>query len=416
MAPKQRRRPKPAIPENDSWGLLLRDLALFGGKWGVVAVAVLWVAELPPARRLPGVAWLPTISDKPLLGRIPPAAHLLHMKEPAAQHAAHQQPGHQRKPTHHKAKPTAEPVAAATPVPATPTPMPATPTPAPVAAAPVLEAPVPAATAPAPVAALPPRTGTGGVKHGARAVNSVPVQVVTVDLLDPTVVATVALANNAARPNVAGSTSGDEPFGKMVKRLHAAAVVNGTFFSKDAEKRVMGNMVRDGALIKFSQWDHDGTTFALGAGNRPLMRTPGADGGPEPWDRSWLALTAGPRLLRNGITWCRPEAEGFRDDHVLGSAGRTALGFDRAGRKLHLVSFEAAVPLTKAAEVMRAIGCHEAMNLDGGASRSMAVAGRVVVPAGRELTNVLAFYDRKHPAPRALRTAFEGFRPEAEAQ
>ena len=38
------------------------------------------------------------------------------------------------------------------------------------------------------------------------------------------------------------------------------------------------------------------------------------------------------------------------------------------------------------------------------------------VPAGRELTNVLAFYDRKHPAPRALRTAFAQYRPEAEAQ
>ena len=250
------------------------------------------------------------------------------------------------------------------------------------------------------------------MRHAARAVNSIPVQVVTVDLLDPRVVGTVSLANNAARPNIAGSTSGDEPFEKMVKRLHAAAVINGTYFSKDDEKRVMGNMVRDGALIKFSQWERGGTTFSLAAGNRPALITGGVDTAPAPWNRSWLAVTAGPRLLRNGVTWCRPEAEAFKDPHVLGEAGRSALGFDRAGKRLHLVSFDANVSLTKAAEVMRAIGCHEAMNLDGGASRSLAVGGRVVVPAGRSLTNVLAFYDRRFPAPRAMTEAFTQFQPD----
>jgi hypothetical protein len=43
------------------------------------------------------------------------------------------------------------------------------------------------------------------------------------------------------------------------------------------------------------------------------------------------------------------------------------------------------------------------MNLDGGASRALAWRGRTVVSAGRSLTNVLAIYDERVPAPAGLR-------------
>ncbi len=39
------------------------------------------------------------------------------------------------------------------------------------------------------------------------------------------------------------------------------------------------------------------------------------------------------------------------------------------------------------------------MNLDGGASRALAANGKILVLAGRSLTNVILVLDAKHPAP-----------------
>ncbi len=61
------------------------------------------------------------------------------------------------------------------------------------------------------------------------------------------------------------------------------------------------------------------------------------------------------------------------------------------------------------AEIMKAIGCVEAMTLDGGASEALAHRGEILVPAGRNLTNAIAVYDRNHPAPVALKTAWTNF-------
>jgi exopolysaccharide biosynthesis protein len=48
-----------------------------------------------------------------------------------------------------------------------------------------------------------------------------------------------------------------------------------------------------------------------------------------------------------------------------------------------LVNFDNNVALQQEAQVMQAIGCHEAMNLDGGASRALASHGQILAPAGR---------------------------------
>jgi len=58
---------------------------------------------------------------------------------------------------------------------------------------------------------------------------------------------------------------------------------------------------------------------------------------------------------------------------------------------------------------MKAIGCHEAMNLDGGASKAFAANGKILAPAGRPLTNVIVVYDAKNPAPTALQQSWARF-------
>ncbi|OBQ31829.1 MAG: Tat pathway signal sequence domain protein, partial [Anabaena sp. MDT14b] len=61
-----------------------------------------------------------------------------------------------------------------------------------------------------------------------------------------------------------------------------------------------------------------------------------------------------------------------KDPAVLGSSARTAIGFSQDGARLILVCFDFNISLRQEAEVMRAVGCYEAMNLDGGASRALA--------------------------------------------
>ncbi|PAX50974.1 phosphodiester glycosidase family protein [Brunnivagina elsteri] len=229
-----------------------------------------------------------------------------------------------------------------------------------------------------------------------------------IDLTDPKTFITIGLANNASQANTTQRSNGDEDFSRMVARQKATVVANGTFFAKNTQKTVMGNMVAGGKFLKYSQWENFGTTLGLGMGNKPEMITARVDGKPN-WKEHWFSLTCGPRLLRQSKIWLKPDIEGFKDPNVLGSGARTAIGFTSDGKKLILVNFDVNLTLPKVAEVMKAIGCYEAMNLDGGASRALASNGKIIVPAGRKLTNVITIYDGKNPAPQALQQAWVRF-------
>ncbi len=230
----------------------------------------------------------------------------------------------------------------------------------------------------------------------------------TIDFTDPETFITIGLANNAAQANSATASNGDEPFEKLVARHQAAVVANGTFFSKDAQKRVMGNMVAAGQFLKYSRWENYGTTLGIRADNQLEMITARLEGKPE-WNQHWFSLTCGPRLVKQGKIWLAPQAEGFADPHVLNVGGRTAIGFPANGQQLFLITFLAGLSLQQEAEIMKAIGCVEAMNLDGGASEALAHRGKILIPAGRNLTNVLVVYDRNNPAPVGLKTAWANF-------
>ncbi len=232
------------------------------------------------------------------------------------------------------------------------------------------------------------------------------VRVVDVDLADPATVVTLRLADHPPPGEVKAPPRGDSAFQKLVAGTRAAAIMNGTYFSLDARPALMGTMVEAGRLVHHVSWRPHGTTFGLRAGNLPVMEP-----APRAWWRDhWLSLTAGPRLLEDGRVRVRAREEGFLDPHVTGVATRSALGYDRPGERLLLVSFHTPVSLERAARVMKALGCWQAMNLDGGTSRALAERGRVVVAPGRRLTNTITVYDSRDPAPSALGRAFAGFR------
>lgn len=230
----------------------------------------------------------------------------------------------------------------------------------------------------------------------------------TIDLTDPEIYITIGLANDAALANNSQVTGGDEPFENMVARYRAAVVANGTFFGKDQQKAVLGNMVAAGKFLKYSRWENYGTTLGIKVGNQLEMVTARTQGKPD-WSQHWFSLTCGPRLVKEGKVWLSPLSEGFKDSHVLGVGLRTAIGFPASRDKLFLVTFLDSLSLEAEANVMRAIGCFEAMNLDGGASVGLAHQGKIVLPAGRNLTNVLVVYDKEYPAPAQLKQSWERF-------
>lgn len=236
-----------------------------------------------------------------------------------------------------------------------------------------------------------------------------------VDLDDADTYLQIALANNALTANAAGETHGHEEFDSLVRKYPGTVVLNGTFFSKDDEERVMGNMVSNGRFLKYSQWENFGTTFGLKENNEPEMVTARVDGAQPDWTREWFSITCGPRLLKDGEEAVAPEREGFSDSHVLGIGPRVAMGYSKAKRQLMFVTFVNGLSLKQEAHLMKLLGCTDAMNLDGGASRALAYNGKTVMRAGRPLTNVIVVYDKSHPAPSLVVKSWEQFQYDGHA-
>ena len=266
---------------------------------------------------------------------------------------------------------------------------------------------VPTPTPPKPIKIV--RGGGKPVQCGKGKIHGVPFYQTIINLKDPETFLTIGLPNKAEEANSNEVSHGHENFDSMVKRFPGAVVVNGTFFSKDQQERVMGNVVSQGKFLKYSQWEDYGTTLGLKAGNEPEMVTARADGKPN-WDEHWFSITCGPRLVKDGEVWLAPEAEGFTDSHVLNVGPRAAIGFNKKKDKLFIVTFMNGLSLEREAELMKELGCHEAMNLDGGASKALAANGKVVVTPGRALTNVIVVYDTKHPAPDPVVSSWMRFR------
>jgi len=251
------------------------------------------------------------------------------------------------------------------------------------------------------------RTGNP-VKVERITIKGMPLYRTTIDLTDPETFITLGLAKNAAQANSNKQSVGDEAFSGFIKRYPAAVLANATFFSKDHQKRVMGNMVAEGRFLKYSRWENYGTTLGLREGRQLEMVTARTDGKPH-WHEHWFSLTGGPRLLRQGKFWIAPKSEGFRDPSVLGVGSRTAIGFPKSGDKLILATFLHSMTLEREAHAMKDLGCYEAMNLDGGTSGALAHRGKVLLDASRPLTNVLVVYDAKNPAPPSVKESWARF-------
>ena len=139
------------------------------------------------------------------------------------------------------------------------------------------------------------------------------------------------------------------------------------------------------------------------------------------WGRVQEAVGGGPRLLTHGQVTSDGVAEGF-DASILGQTHpRTAVGTSKDGHHLILVTVDGrqtiskGVSLADLALILQRYGAWDAINLDGGGSTAMAVAGMAVdSPSGagterRVADTLLVYSDRvslaQRPAPTWMRLA-----------
>ena len=105
-----------------------------------------------------------------------------------------------------------------------------------------------------------------------------------------------------------------------------------------------------------------------------------------------MAFCCGPVVVKNGSAYGNTTTynqEGFTEAKVIsGSGQRTCIGVKPDGS---VVIITANTTLKGLSQIMSALGCQNAMNLDGGASSALYVNGSARVAAGRALSHMIVF-------------------------
>ena len=208
----------------------------------------------------------------------------------------------------------------------------------------------------------------------------VPVMVLTVDLNDPNVKVTGIMAQYGR--------GHAEKFADMIHRSHPTSAFTGTFFSEDNNIPV-GDIVVNG---KLAHRGGVGTALCLTDDNQCDFVRPPHNYAWMDWSQYDFVCSAGPRLVQEGVAEVHPGPEGFRDPHLLGSATRLAVGLT-ANHKLLFVATRDHIQLGKMAQVMKRLGCVDALNLDAGGSLGFYDHAKMHITPSRKLTNAILVYD-----------------------
>jgi tetratricopeptide (TPR) repeat protein len=219
---------------------------------------------------------------------------------------------------------------------------------------------------------------SAAIEHKRTTVAGKQADVISVPIRDPAVKVGVQLAY--------GFPGAAESFDAMLSRSKPAAAVNGTYFRRMTLEPV-GDIVVGGEHRHVGGM---GTAMTVTADNRVAFRRM-EWGSRLDWSEYETVLAAGPTLVRGGEADVNLAAEGFTDPYVVGQSARTATGLTSGGR-LILACVREPVSLSELADIMKSLGCAEAMALDGGDSVAMYHGGRTVHAPGGKLTNILLIY------------------------
>lgn len=224
-----------------------------------------------------------------------------------------------------------------------------------------------------------------GVRRLRRVTPSQHINALVVDLCAPGVSMRVTAPNERTRTVPA--------FGALVG---AQAAVNGGFYNTRDQSMTDGFVLHNGTAWGGTDHDYVGPA-AFGDGRAELIPHERVEG-PQPWMRE--AVSGHPTLLVNGV------ARDNRGDTTLCVRHpRTAVGLseDRRTLILAVVDGRAAsrigMTCAELGALMRELGAHDALNLDGGGSSTMWLSGAGVLnyPSDgtpRTVSNHLALYAR----------------------
>lgn len=178
-----------------------------------------------------------------------------------------------------------------------------------------------------------------------------------------------AFADSTYGRNVTDKTS------EIAREAGALLAVNGDYYGA----RQSGYVIRNGVLYRDSA--SDGEMLLIRAdGSFEIVSASAASAEELLSDGAWQVLCFGPGLVEDGVIAVE---EGEEVGHAKASNPRTAIGMLGEGHYLFLVSDgrtgeSEGLSLSELAELMAAMGCREAYNLDGGGSSTMVFLGEVV--------------------------------------
>ncbi len=157
----------------------------------------------------------------------------------------------------------------------------------------------------------------------------------------------------------------------MAEQGQALAAINGGFFAIETTGLSIGLLRLDGALVVPAS-PGQGSLGLTADGRLQLAERPAGD-----WPETFEALGAGPLLLRDGKVIDHGEGQRQRRHP------RSAIGVAKDGRVLWLAvdgrtTKAAGMTFEETARVLAALGCTDALNLDGGGSTTLWVKGHGV--------------------------------------
>lgn len=206
----------------------------------------------------------------------------------------------------------------------------------------------------------------------------VPVQVVRVDLRDPSVLVTPLLP-------IHGLGSG-EGFDAMARRSGATAVINGSYFHPQSYVPA-GDLVVHGNYVSVGRVP---TAVTITPDNLAAIR-PVSPLRTAAWRGFETVVASGPYILRAGVVELGAHETAYRDGALFRRAARSAVGL-QGGRHLIFMSTRAPITTFEAAKLMRALGAQDAVLLDGGSSTGLAWQGRILIRPARKIAYGIAVY------------------------
>ncbi|MBA4149599.1 MAG: phosphodiester glycosidase family protein [Verrucomicrobia bacterium] len=180
----------------------------------------------------------------------------------------------------------------------------------------------------------------------------------------------------------------------LAEKAGAVAAMNGGFFGKEPTAN-SGILKIDGKLLPFTRKESDELHFVGGSavgidqgGQWHFIERPGASW-PDDWKEVEHALAGGHPLVLKGKIHSEVIRTNYKHArearHVLSKHPRTAIGVT-TNRIALLLSADGRHPenaegltMQQTAEVMQALGCDNAINLDGGGSTTVWLKGQGIV-------------------------------------